>query len=215
MPSLFSSPFYTSLLLSSTLTSPKCSPCVLLAALPAVFTDLVRQLLEPFGNLPDPTTPLSSLDLSLIKVAKQLSGIPSNLFSDLKSPNPLNFAPLMDLLQTTARLQAIQKHRQPDSSPSIPEIRLESDALDDTSEGSAAESRSPGPMILHASNALGARAHEKHTTALLRLLYLHFAVNPGNLSPHIPALLLSLYSVLNQEVEPEDFAHQWLANALN
>ncbi|KAJ4000088.1 regulator of Vps4 activity in the MVB pathway-domain-containing protein [Lentinula boryana] len=194
------------------------------------YYDLVRQLLEPFGNLPDPTTPLSSLDLSLIKVAKQLSGIPSNLFSDLQEePEPSELCPLDGFApdhvkiscsnNLSARLQVIQKHRQPDSSPSIPEIRLESDAPDDTSEGSAVESRSPGSMILHASNALGAQAHEKHTAALLRLLYLHSAVNPGNLSPHIPALLLPLYSVLNQEVEPEDFAHVeadtfWLFEAM-
>ncbi|KAJ3796720.1 regulator of Vps4 activity in the MVB pathway-domain-containing protein [Lentinula aff. detonsa] len=194
------------------------------------YYDLVRQLLEPFENLPDPTTPLSSLDLSLIKVAKQLSGIPSNLFHDLQEePEPSELCPLDGVSpdhvkiscsnNLSARLQVIQKHRQPDSSSSIPEIRLESDAPDDTSEGSAAESRSPGSMILHASNALGAQAHEKHTAALLRLLYLHSAVNPGNLSPHIPALLLPLYSVLNQEVEPEDFAHVeadtfWLFEAM-
>ncbi|KAJ3987134.1 regulator of Vps4 activity in the MVB pathway-domain-containing protein [Lentinula detonsa] len=194
------------------------------------YYDLVRQLLEPFGNLPDPTTPLSSLDLSLIKVAKQLSGIPSNLFHDLQEePEPSELCPpdgvspdhvkISCSNNLSARLQVIQKHRQPDSSSSIPEIRLESDAPDDTSEGSAAESRSPGSMILHASNALGAQAHEKHTAALLRLLYLHSAVNPGNLSPHIPALLLPLYSVLNQEVEPEDFAHVeadtfWLFEAM-
>jgi hypothetical protein len=32
-------------------------------------------------------------------------------------------------------------------------------------------------------------------------------INPGNLSPHIPALLVPLYSVLSQEIESEDLAH--------
>ncbi|KAJ3709387.1 hypothetical protein DFJ43DRAFT_246188 [Lentinula guzmanii] len=59
----------------------------------------------------------------------------------------------------------------------------------------------------------------RNTHSVTSFAYLHFAVNPGNLSPHIPALLLSLYSVLNQEVEPEDFAHVeadtfWLFEAM-
>ncbi|KAJ4495657.1 regulator of Vps4 activity in the MVB pathway-domain-containing protein [Lentinula lateritia] len=178
------------------------------------YYDLVRRLLAPFGDLPDPTTPLSSLDLSLVKVAKQLSGIPSDLFGGLQDePESSNLCPLdnsaPDGLKITyannlsARLQIIQKTRHPDSSPSIPEIRLEPDAPDDASEVSAIS----GSTVLHPSNAFGAQAHERHTSALLRLLYLHSSVNPGNLSPHIPALLLPLYSVLNQEVEPDDLAH--------
>ncbi|KAJ3916268.1 regulator of Vps4 activity in the MVB pathway-domain-containing protein [Lentinula edodes] len=182
------------------------------------YYDLVRRLLAPFGDLPDPTTPLSSLDLSLVKVAKQLSGIPSDLFGGLQDePESSNLCPLdnsaPDSLKITcsnnlsARLQIIQKTRHPDSSPSIPEIRLEPDAPDDALEVSATENRNSGPTVLHPSHAFGAQAHERHASALLRLLYLHSSVNPGNLSPHIPALLLPLYSVLNQEVEPDDLAH--------
>ncbi|KAJ3838451.1 regulator of Vps4 activity in the MVB pathway-domain-containing protein [Lentinula raphanica] len=195
------------------------------------YYDLVRRLLEPFGNLPEPTTPLSSVDLSLIKVAKQLSGIPPDLFSGLQEePESLTLCPLEDSApdnvkvvcsnNLTARLQVIQKHRQSEpSGPSIPEIRLESDSPDDASEVSSAESRSSGSTILHPGSVFGAQVHEKHANALLRLLYLHSAVNPGNLSPHIPALLLPLYSVLNQEVEPEDLAHVeadtfWLFEAM-
>ncbi|KAJ3854667.1 regulator of Vps4 activity in the MVB pathway-domain-containing protein [Lentinula lateritia] len=182
------------------------------------YYDLVRRLLAPFGDLPDPTIPLSSLDLFLVKVAKQLSGIPSDLFGGLQDePESSNLCPLdnsaPDSLKITcsnnlsARLQIIQKTRHPDSSPSIPEIRLEPDTPDDASEVSTTESRNSGSTVLHPSNAFGAQAHERHTSALLRLLYLHSSVNPGNLSPHIPALLLPLYSVLNQEVEPDDLAH--------
>ncbi|KAJ4488065.1 regulator of Vps4 activity in the MVB pathway-domain-containing protein [Lentinula aciculospora] len=194
------------------------------------YYDLVRRLLEPFGDLPDPTIPLSSLDLSLVKVAKQLSGIPSDLFSGLQeetessdvcpldssAPGNVKIACSNNL---STRLHIIQETKHTDSSLSIPEIRLEPDVTDDTSEVSATESRSSGSTILHSSNAFGAQAHEKHTFALLRLLYLHYSVNPGNLSPHIPALLLPLYSVLNQEVEPEDLAHVeadtfWLFEAM-
>lgn len=167
----------------------------------------------------------------MLKVAKQLSGIPSNLFSGLEeAPESSSHCPLdssapedlkiacSDSLNT--RLQTIQKTRQSDSSPSLPEIRLESDAQDDANSVSTSEPPSEGHTVLHASKAFDAsHAHEKHTSALLRLLYLHSSVNPGNISPHIPALLLPLYSVLNQEVEPEDLAHVeadtfWLFEAM-
>jgi hypothetical protein len=107
------------------------------------------------------------------------------------------------------RLKVIQKIRRHESSSSTPEIRLESDDYVSAAPAmSLMESQNVGSTLLHASKALDtSHAHEKHTSALLRLLFVHGSVNPGNLSPHIPALLLPLYSVLNQEVEPDDLTH--------
>ncbi|KAF5337695.1 hypothetical protein D9611_015015 [Ephemerocybe angulata] len=62
-------------------------------------------------------------------------------------------------------------------------------------------------------------AHPVHCSAILRLLFIHASINPGKLSPHVPALLVPLYSALWQEVEPEDLAHVeadtfWLFEAI-
>ncbi|KIK59802.1 hypothetical protein GYMLUDRAFT_1003603 [Collybiopsis luxurians FD-317 M1] len=198
------------------------------------YYDLVRRLLEPFSDLPEPNSSLSSLDVSLLKVSKQLSGIPSDLFSGLEEePAMSNICPFDDSApdnikipfadNLSNRLRIIQKSRQLETPPSIPEIRLESsDVQDEVSGISATESASvsSSSTILHASEAFDApHAHKKHTSALLRMLYVHGTVNPGNLSPHIPALLLPLYSVLNREGDPEDLAHVeadtfWLFEAM-
>lgn len=50
-------------------------------------------------------------------------------------------------------------------------------------------------------------AHPKHETALIRLLYIHFSLNPAHRAPTTASLLVPLYSALVQEVIPEDAAH--------
>ncbi|GJE95200.1 IST1 family protein [Phanerochaete sordida] len=50
-------------------------------------------------------------------------------------------------------------------------------------------------------------AHPKHETALIRLLYIHFSLNPAHRAPQTASLLVPLYSALVQEVIPEDAAH--------
>jgi hypothetical protein len=67
------------------------------------------------------------------------------------------------------------------------------------------------------NNATG--THQKHFSALLRLLYVHVCLNPGNQSPHLPSLLVPLYSVLNQERDQQDVGHVeadtfWLFEAI-
>ncbi|KAF5324668.1 hypothetical protein D9611_004590 [Ephemerocybe angulata] len=57
-------------------------------------------------------------------------------------------------------------------------------------------------------------AHPVHCSAILRLLFIHASINPGKLSPHVPALLVPF-----TEVEPEDLAHVeadtfWLFEAI-
>jgi len=84
-----------------------------------------------------------------------------------------------------------------------PEIRLEAHAppAPETLTGSL-----PG-TLLSAKDYNISGAHQKHMSALLRLLYLHLCLNPLNHSPHIPSLLIPLYSVLIRETEPKDAAH--------
>jgi hypothetical protein len=50
-------------------------------------------------------------------------------------------------------------------------------------------------------------AHARHCSVLLRLLYLHNAVNPAKASSHTASLLVPLYSAMLQEVDPESLAH--------
>ncbi|KAJ7109261.1 regulator of Vps4 activity in the MVB pathway-domain-containing protein [Mycena epipterygia] len=202
------------------------------------YYDLVRRLLKPFSDLSPPTTPLAQLDASLFTVSKQLSRIPVGLFSGLNDePDHAGLCPLDEIApdeikisyanNLDIRLKAIQNRGSdlPSSAHAIPEIRLESEP-DGTPEisVSAPESfsgrRQGVPKTLVTSKPYNSGdAHPKHLSAIFRLLYLHSMINPGNLSPHIPALLVPLYSVLNQEIESEDLAHVeadtfWLFEAM-
>ena len=208
----------------------------------AITQNLIRRLLEPFSTLPPPASPSDSLDLSLLKTYKQLNRIPSSLFSGLEDERettdicPLDEAAPDDIRIDCAtnldfRLRDIQEHDMKcsttDSSTSnfTPEIRIESD-YSDTPEISLSspESNSSGrhnvsTTLLPSKAYNSANAHQKHLSALLRILYLHSCINPGNHSPHIPSLLVPLYSVLLQEIEPQDLAHVeadtfWLFEAM-
>ncbi|KAF9264775.1 hypothetical protein L218DRAFT_202911 [Marasmius fiardii PR-910] len=169
------------------------------------YYELVRRLLEPFANLPLPTTPMHPLDSSLLQASRQLSDIPPKLFhglekktSDLTLPSPLeDSAPAELKLQCAknldVRLKSIREERQSISgSVAIPEIRLET--------GDSGTTPADWP---HGVDNIP----ERHGSAVLRLLYLHSSINPGNRSPHVPTLLAPIYSVLNQQVEIEDLVH--------
>jgi len=148
-----------------------------------------------------------------------LSHVPHSLFSGLQaepeaSPLSLLDATASDDIRIVCasnldlRLQTI--HDSQNSADSIrgitPEIRLEPHAspVAETFAG-----RRPGAptTLVSAKDYSISGAHQKHTSALLRLLYLHVCLNPMNHSPHIPSLLVPLYSVLIQETEPKDVAH--------
>ena len=50
-------------------------------------------------------------------------------------------------------------------------------------------------------------AHARHCSILLRVLYLHNAINPANAPSHTASLLVPLYSAMLQEVETEHLGH--------
>ncbi|KAJ7156093.1 regulator of Vps4 activity in the MVB pathway-domain-containing protein [Mycena crocata] len=199
------------------------------------YYDLVRRLLKPFSDLPPPTTSLAPLDASLFTVSKQLSRIPFGLFSGLNDePENTGLCPLDDNApdeikisyanNLDLRLKAIQDRDSNGSPAAIPEIRLQSDSTPEISvsapESLSSRRQATAPKTLVTSKPyVSGEAHPKHLSALFRLLYLHSVINPGNLSPHIPALILPLYSVLSQEIEPEDVPHVeadtfWLFEAM-
>lgn len=182
-----------------------------------------------------PTIPLSVLDTALENVSKQLSRVLPDLFACLvDEPESSPLCPLDDLCPEATRifcasnldrrLEAIKAVHSPLASIGIPEIRLESEAEtttnEDSQQGTFSIRRSNIPPTLFVSKSLSeGMAHSKHMSALYRLLYIHSAINPGNLSPHIPNILVPLYSVLMQEIEPEDIAHAeadtfWLFEAV-
>ncbi|KAJ7273592.1 regulator of Vps4 activity in the MVB pathway-domain-containing protein [Mycena haematopus] len=184
------------------------------------YYDLVRRLLKPFSDLPPPATPLVQLDASLFNISKQLARIPISLLSGLQEESehsglcPLHenasdeikipYANILDI-----RLKAIQDRDNTSSgSPAVPEIRLDTPEISVSApepESLASRRQAVQPKTLVTSKPYNSEnTHPKHLTALFRILYLHSMVNPGNHSPHIPALLVPLYSVLSQEIEPED-----------
>ena len=120
-----------------------------------------------------------------------------------------------------SRLLALDNQSNCDSP--TPEIRLE--LPERTFDGStstdtvAAEGTATSTTLMPSRKCMFGYAHPKHCSALLRLLYFHMTINPGNISPHLSSSLVPLYSVLMQEVELEDLAHVeadtfWLFEAM-
>jgi hypothetical protein len=111
-----------------------------------------------------------------------------------------------------------------------PEIRLEtafngSDPASPPPPPSSAATtftsrRQRRPTTLLPSKAYNAPpAHRGHLSALLRLLYLHSTLNPAVQSPHVPWLLVPLYSAIVGETDEDDVAHAeadtfWVFEAL-
>ena len=174
----------------------------------------MRRLLEPFSDLPPPTSPPTPLDAALTSSIKDLFRVPVTLFSGLEEePESFDDCPLDSSADEKIkipcsanldiRLEAIGQDG--GDSQGLPEIRL-GDEADQVPEISVV---SPGAhKTLFSSRPFNTgTAHPKHASALIRLLYIHSCLNPANHSPHMASLLIPLYSVLHQEVEPSDAAH--------
>lgn len=87
------------------------------------------------------------------------------------------------------------------ASTGTPEISL-------SAPDSPTSTHSGAPTTLVPSRAYSALgAHPKHESALIRLLYIHFSLNPAHRAPQTASLLVPLYSALIEEVIPEDAAH--------
>ncbi|KAI9510225.1 regulator of Vps4 activity in the MVB pathway-domain-containing protein [Russula earlei] len=191
------------------------------------YYDLVRRLLEPFSDLPPPTSPLGPLDAALTSSIKDLFRVPATLFSDLQEePEGIGDCPLdpsankrikipcsanLDIrLRAINRDNDISEIRLGDEADLIPEISVTSPGVDGST---------PHQTIFSSHSFNTGNAHPKHASALIRLLYIHSCLNPANQSPHVASLLIPLYSVLHQEVESLDAAHVeadtfWLFEAM-
>ncbi|KAI0005975.1 regulator of Vps4 activity in the MVB pathway-domain-containing protein [Russula compacta] len=195
------------------------------------YYDLVRRLLQPFSDLPPPTSPLAPLDAALTSAIKDLFRVPATLFSGLEEePESFDDCPLdtsaneKNKIPCSANLDIRLRVIGRDSShpQSLPEIRLDNEAdtvpeISVTSPG--AEGSTPHRTLFPSYSFNTGSAHPKHASALIRLLYIHSCLNPANHSPHMASLLIPLYSVLHQEVESPDVAHVeadtfWLFEAI-
>jgi hypothetical protein len=178
--------------------------------------------------------PLSPTDATLLRVSKQLSGIPSMMLSDIREESePIDLGPLDDCASNAIKISCAQNldlrlrilqglDGEQSFSTTAPEILLQSDinhtpGISLSSPDSSSSNGQTSPTTLLSSNV--GNIPRRHFTALLRLLYLHASINPGNRSPHIPSLLAPLYAVLNQEIEAADLAHAeadtfWLFEAM-
>jgi hypothetical protein len=173
----------------------------------------VRRLLNPFTVHEITSTVLSSRDVTLLDISKQLSRIPSALFLYLdRAPDVSTLCPLYDdapdditnILEL--RLAVLQDEHKSES-VMTPEIWVEMhDSSDEIHVGSnAKDAKHANILSTNAYRPPG--VHPRHSSVLLRILYLHATINPGVLSPHVPSLLIPLYAILAQEVEPEHSAH--------
>jgi len=183
--------------------------------------DLSHQLLEPLSHLPAPTNPLCYTDAVLLDVSLQLSSVPSAL--------------LIDGLKETGRLVRGEKnatagnldnrlrvlHAENPDRPPVPDIMTDiAPKLSLPPSGPVTEDVLDSSAMHPVSDSCDSMAlHKQHRSALLRLLYLHTLINPGNASPQVPSLLVLVYGVLNREIEPEDLAHVeadtfWLFEAM-
>ncbi|KAI5983056.1 regulator of Vps4 activity in the MVB pathway-domain-containing protein [Pisolithus albus] len=198
------------------------------------YYDLVRRLLGPLANLPPPTTPLARADAVIANVSESLFHLPSDLFSLLEDePDNLALCPLDDQADEAikiacarnldARLELVRRRNAEPEVQAIPEIRLEhqvqADSPEKPSGSDTSQKEETHTTLVQAQPYVLPPAHHKHLSALLRLLYVHACLNPANQAPHIPALLVPLYSALTREVEPADAAHAeadtfWLFEAL-
>ncbi|KAF9483904.1 hypothetical protein BDN70DRAFT_873304 [Pholiota conissans] len=199
------------------------------------YYDLVRRLLEPLSRS---TGDLASADETILEAYKELSGLPKSIFSliedepELFRACPLNETAPEDVRIAYARvletrLKALQKQEQYPSELSLmPEIRLETEEHNITpsisltsSDASTQEDLDTSTTLLPSRKRIFGTAHPQHCSALLRLVYLHNVINPGNFSYHTPSLLIPIYSVMLKEADEEELSHLeadtfWLLEAL-
>ena len=187
----------------------------------------MRRLLPPIADYPAPSTPLSAKDQVLLNQFDALVRVPHELYTSLaEAPELSHLCPLHDSASNDtripssfnidARLELIQRTAAngEENTTITPEIRLEFDDEDepepsDTSSVAGRDSsRSPAPSIIHPSGALRAiRAHPRHVSALLRLLFVHHSLNPAAQHQYAASLLVPIYAVLDQEADELEHAH--------
>lgn len=180
----------------------------------------MRRLLQPFTELSENS---HDQDEKISETFKELSGLPRDMFSLLEE-EPENFGncplnddapddiriPYAQILES--RLNELNEPAKTRGGSTTPEIRLEADVstpgISITSFDSEIWANGSAPKtLLDSRTCMFGNAHARHCSVLLRLLYLHNAVNPAKASSHTASLLVPLYSAMVQEVDTEELAH--------
>lgn len=110
------------------------------------------------------------------------------------------------------RLKLIQGHvLGGDSVNGMPEIHLDSAdttlqmpeiSVSSPNDSPTKESHKKSETLLQQSVST-----RSHATSLLRLLYIHMSLHPSTPTPYLISILIPLYVVMTQEVEPAELAH--------
>jgi len=193
----------------------------------------VKRLLEPFSH---PSLQHSNHDDKILSVFKQLSTLPRDLYVLLEAePEALNQCPVDETSPDdirisyadalTVRMDRVHSQDRESNSSPMPEIRLEPEVEETpgisltTFDSGLPEGSMTSTTLLASRKSMFGNAHQRHCSALLRLLYLHNCLHPGNPSSYTASLLVPLYSAMIQEVEVDDLAHVeadtfWLLEAM-
>lgn len=200
----------------------------------------MKRLLKPYESIVmSPPAEAEALDESLLNVFKHISRIPRQMFAHLESapetfaesplsPNADEDVKIDHAFALDERLKVLRENDGDDESDSSgPQIKISVDnestpgiSISDHDDEDSEDGENAKPQTLLATRVYSfGSAHPLHCSAILRLLFIHASINPGKLSPHIPALLVPLYTALLQEIEPEDLAHVeadtfWLFEAI-
>ncbi|TFK29830.1 hypothetical protein FA15DRAFT_751981 [Coprinopsis marcescibilis] len=194
------------------------------------YYDLVRRLLEPYTSLPPPSQPPHPSDEALLNIVHHLTRIPRQMFSHLaQSPEELPSCPLStkssdeikvpNAFALDDRMKALrEKDGQANGNANGNDGTTPEISLSNYDTSAASQDGSTETLVAPRAYSFG-DGHPLHCSAFLRLLFIHAAINPGRFSPHIPALLVPLYTALHSEVEIEDLSHVeadtfWLFEAI-
>ena len=129
---------------------------------------------------------------------------------DLTAPNTIRIACASNLDKRLALLKGDE------DTSETPEIRLESDLSGSPDPASLPSSTAtalsprlqrPPTTLLPSKPYNAPPAHRAHLSTLLRLLYIHSSLNPAVQSPHVPWLIVPLYSAFIGETNEDDMAH--------
>lgn len=196
------------------------------------YYDLVKRLLKPYASIEDAEeTESEALDEALMNIFKHISRIPRDMFSHLdQAPEALSQCPVSSAatpdieidcaFALDERLKTLRENDTSSEAGAGENDPTPGIAISDFDEEDDSDSEAQAPQTLvHSKLYSFGNAHPTHCSALLRLLFIHASINPGKLSPHVPAVLVPLYSALLQEVEPEELAHAeadtfWLFEAI-
>ncbi|KAF8120803.1 regulator of Vps4 activity in the MVB pathway-domain-containing protein [Boletus edulis] len=193
------------------------------------YYDLVRRLLTPLASLPAPIDPLSPTDVLLLRISESLFRVSPDLFSLLgNEPKSTPTAPDNIHISSASNLdKRLSLLKGDGDAGETPEIRLESDLNcpepasppPPPSVTSLASRRQRQTTLLPSRAYNAPPAHRGHISALLRLLYIHSTLNPAVQSPHVPWLLIPIYSALVGETDEDVAAHAeadtfWIFEAL-